>query len=276
VSIEAVDSVSVIVPEDEKPSVLKRLLYSSSLMRVVSPIAILLLWELLVRTHVLDARFVPAPSSVISSLVEMTASGEVFTHLASTIMRVVIGFSLGAFFGVALGLLLGLSSVLRTLIQPLLAAIYPIPKIALFPLVMIMFGIGETSKYVIVALAVFFQVFFSTLAGVVNIDKTYLDVASNFRASLWQSYRTVAFPGALPYIFTGLQLGLGMALITVVIAENFGTRYGVGFIVWRSYQVFEVADMFVGLILIAVLGYLAQLALLAIEKRVVPWKGSGG
>ena len=140
---------------------------------------------------------------------------------------------------------MGLSANLRAFLKPTIAAFYPIPKIALFPLIMLLFGIGETSKWVIVAIAVFFQVLFSTLAGVVNIDRIYLDVSENFGATRLQAYRTVALPGALPFIFTGLHLGLGMALIVVVIAENFGTKAGLGFMVWRSWQVFEIRDMYV-------------------------------
>ena len=139
-------------------------------------------------------------------------------------LRVIIGTLLGAIPGLIFGVLLGLSPILRAFIQPAINALYPVPKIAMFPLIMMIFGIGETSKWIIVAVAVFFQMFFSTLAGVVNIDKIYLDVASNFKANRWQTYWTIAMPGALPFIFTGLQLGVGMALIVVIIAENFGTQ----------------------------------------------------
>jgi ABC-type nitrate/sulfonate/bicarbonate transport system permease component len=141
---------------------------------------------------------------------------------------------------------------------------------------MLIFGIGEASKWAIVAVAVFFQVFYSTLAGVVNIDRIYLDVASNFKASRWQTFFSVAIPGALPFIFTGFQLGLGMALIVVVIAENFGTQVGVGFLIWRSWQIFEVRDMYVGLIVVALMGYCFQLLLQRLQKAIIPWKKDGG
>ena len=140
------------------------------------------------------------------------------------------------------------------------------PKVALFPLVMMVFGLGETSKWVIVALAVFFQVFFSTLAGVVNIEPIYLEVAKNFGASRWQAYRTIALPAALPYVLTGCQLGIGMALIVVVVAEQFGTKTGLGFLIWRSWQVFEVRDMFVGLMMVALLGTLLQFVMNQLER----------
>jgi len=183
-----------------------------------------------------------------------------------------VGFVLGAIPGVLLGIVMGLSAPIRAFLQPAIASIYPIPKIALFPLVMLIFGLGEPSKWVIVAVAVFFQVLMSTLAGVVNIDRIYLDVAADFRASRWQAYRTIALPAALPYIFTGFQLGLGMSLIVVVIAENFGTEYGLGYVIWHSWQIFEVRDMYVSLILVALLGYLSQLGLARLERVLIPWR----
>jgi NitT/TauT family transport system permease protein len=270
------DTVRITADQDKETSSLGRLLRSDAFASIASPIVILLVWEALVRGHLLDARFFPAPSSVIVELITLIHSGQIFIDIAWTVSRVLIGALLGAVPGLIFGVLLGLSPIIRMFVQPAISALYPIPKIALFPLVMMIFGIGDTSKWVIVGIAVFFQVFFSTLAGVINIDKIYLDVASNFKASRWQTYRTIAIPGALPFIFTGLQLGLGMALIVVVIAENFGTQVGVGYMIWQSWQVFEVCDMYVGLIVVAFLGYCFQLLLQRLQRAVIPWKKAGG
>ena len=266
-----------IVPDDEHArSLLQRLLSKGWFMAIVSPIVLLVLWELLVRTGLLDARFFPSPSSVLLELKAMAASSELWLHAGYTISRMLIGFVLGAVPAVLLGIIMGLSASVRAFLQPVVAAIYPIPKIALFPLIMLIFGLGESSKWVIVAVAVFFQVLMSTLAGVVHIERIYLDVAADFRATRWQAYRTIALPAALPFIFTGFQLGIGMALIVVVIAENFGTEWGLGYVIWHSWQIFEVREMFVALILVALLGYLSQLALGRIERALVPWRRPAG
>ena len=240
---------------ERSPAPWRLALRSDFLKSVASPLLLLLIWELAVRSGMVDSRFFPAPTAVFGELIELARSGELLADLGWTMQRVAIGFLLGAIPGILLGLALGLSPILNAFLRPIIAAIYPVPKIALFPLVMMMFGLGETSKWVIVALAVFFQVFFSTLAGVVNIEPIYLDVAKNFGASRWQAYRTIALPAALPYMLTGCQLGLGMALIVVVVAEQFGTKTGLGFLIWRSWQVFEVRDMFVGLMMVALLGF---------------------
>lgn len=259
-----------------RPTLWSRLVASHTFMAVASPLVMLVLWEIAARAGMLDQRFFPAPSSVLAELGNLTVSGDLPLNIAWTIQRVLIGFCFGAIPGVLLGLVMGLSPTLNALLRPSIAAIYPIPKIALFPLIMLIFGLGETSKWVIVAIAVFFQVFFSTLAGVVNIERIYLDVAVNFGASRWQAYRTIALPAALPFIFTGCQLGLGMALIVVVVAEQFGTKTGLGFMIWRSWQIFEVRDMFVALIMVALLGYGSQLAMMALERRLVRWKPRDG
>ncbi len=258
-------------PAPRRGANLRRRLSDDRTMTVLSPVLILLVWEALARAGVLDARFVPAPSRVIMELAVLLWHGDLLADIGWTLARVAVGFVLGAVPAVLLGIVMGLSPVLRAFLRPAIAAIYPIPKVALLPLVMLVFGLGEEAKWVIVAVAVFFQVVLNTLAGVVNIDPIYLDVARNFGAGRWQTYRRIALPAALPFIFTGCQLGLGMALIVVVIAEQFGTKVGLGYLIWRSWQIFEIEDMYAGLLVIAVLGTLLQAAAGLLERRVVRW-----
>ena len=266
------DQVRIVGRPDDNPAPWRRVLQSDLLKGIASPLLLLVVWEIAVRGGMLDSRFFPAPTAVLGELVELARSGELLTDLGWSAQRVAIGFFLGAIPAILLGLALGLSPPLNALLRPIIGAIYPVPKVALFPLVMMVFGLGESSKWVIVALAVFFQVFFSTLAGVVNIEPIYLDVAKSFGASRWQSYRSIALPAALPYILTGCQLGLGMALIVVVVAEQFGTKTGLGFLIWRSWQVFEIRDMFVGLMMVALLGTFLQFLMNRLEHWLVRWK----
>jgi NitT/TauT family transport system permease protein len=263
--------VRILPPEARRGDRLRRVLRSERTMAILSPIAILLAWEALARLGVLDRRFFPAPSNVIVELGALLWQGELLPDIGWTLARVAVGFVLGAVPAVVLGIAMGLSPLLRGFLRPAIGAIYPIPKVALFPLVMLVFGLGEEAKWAIVAIAVFFQVVLSTVAGVVNIEPIYLDVAKNFGASRWQAWRRVALPAALPFIFTGCQLGLGMALIVVVIAEQFGTKVGLGYLIWRSWQVFEVDDMYAGLLVIAVLGTLIQLGIGQLEHIVIRW-----
>jgi ABC-type nitrate/sulfonate/bicarbonate transport system permease component len=138
--------------------------------------------------------------------------------------------------------------------------------------VMLFFGLGELSNVIIVSIGVFFPVLYNTLGGVTGIPRIYWDVASNFRARGLRLFLTVALPGALPSIFTGLKLGIGMALITTVVTEYVGAREGLGFMIWFSWQVFSVGQMFVGLMVISGIGFVLTFLIERFERAVIPWK----
>ena len=165
------------------------------------------------------------------------------------------GTRAGAVPGVVIGLAMGLFSPIRAAIQPLVDATFPIPKIAILPLFIMVFGLGEESKYAIIATAVIYLVLINTVAGVRNIDNIYLDVCKNFGASKWMMFVDVALPGSLPLIVAGLKLGMGVALLVIVSAEFVGARSGIGYLIWTSWQVFQVEKMYVGLLVSALIGF---------------------
>jgi NitT/TauT family transport system permease protein len=123
-----------------------------------------------------------------------------------------------------------------------------------------------------VAVGVFFPVAINATAGVHEINKIYLDVGRNFKASRWNTFRTIALPGALPFIMTGIKLGVGMGLVLIAIAEMMGAKSGLGYMIWAAWETFSVEQMYVGLFVIAIIGFVLSLILNEIEKRVVPWK----
>jgi NitT/TauT family transport system permease protein len=137
---------------------------------------------------------------------------------------------------------------------------------------MLIFGLGEMSKYVIIAIAVFFLVIYNTMAGVMNIPNIYLDVGRNFGANRVQFWWTVALPGALPLIFTGIKLAAGVALLVIVAAEFVGAKTGIGYLIWQSWQTFSVEAMYVGLVVISILGFLVSTGLDELEHVVIPWR----
>jgi NitT/TauT family transport system permease protein len=244
------------------------------LISYLSPVLLLLVWEALVRLGLLTVIFFPTPSSVVVRFVSMAAGKELWEAIGVSLLRVFGGFLLGAVPGVAAGLTMGLWRPVRAALEPIIAAWYPIPKIALLPLIMLLFGIGEGSKMVTIAIGVFFMVQANSMAGVINIERTYLDVARNFGASRRDFYLTIALPGALPLVITGLKLGMGMALLLIVAAEMIGAKSGIGYMIWTGYQTFDIERMFVGLMLMSLLGFLFSVGLDALERVVVPWKRS--
>jgi NitT/TauT family transport system permease protein len=258
-----------------RPRLPRQLGGSTSLERLVSvlsPVVLLLVWEVLVRARLLDHRFFPAPSELVGTLVSLITSGVLLQHVAMSLTRISAGFALGSAAGLILGLLMGISRLIRAAIKPLVGVIYPIPKIAILPLVMLIFGLGERSKYVIVAIGVFFLVLLNTMAGVMTIDRIYLDVGKNFGARRFEVLRTIALPGALPLIMTGLRLGWGTALLLIVAAEFLTAKAGIGYLIWNSWQTFAVEEMYVGLLTISGLGLLSFVLLDWIERRLIPWK----
>jgi ABC-type nitrate/sulfonate/bicarbonate transport system permease component len=242
------------------------------LIGIVSPLLLLVLWEAAARIGVIDVRFFPAPSTIIMQLVLLARTGELELHLWASLQRLFWGFLLGGIPALLLGLAMGLYRPVRIAIDPLVAATYPVPKSAILPLVLLIFGLGEMSKVVMVALGVFYPILINTVAGVRNIQPIYLDVGRNFGATGWQVFRTIALPGALPNIMAGVKLGIGMGLILIAIAEMIGAREGIGYMIWNAWQILAVDTMYVGLMVIAILGFLFNLILDAVEQLVVPWR----
>jgi ABC-type nitrate/sulfonate/bicarbonate transport system permease component len=242
------------------------------LLGIGSPLVLLLLWEASARSGLIDVRFFPAPSSIAAQAVELTGTGELWGHLAASLKRLAWGTLLGGIPALLLGITMGLYRPIRAAIDPLISATYPVPKSAILPLILLIFGLDEASKIVMVALGVFFPVLINTITGVLQIDKIYLDVGKNFRATRWQTFRTVALPGAMPSIMAGIKLGIGMGLILIAIAEMVGAKNGIGFMIWDAWQILSVETMYVGLIVISVLGFLLTLILNEIEGWILPWK----
>ena len=253
---------------------------TARLLSVLSPLLLLALWEFFARVGTIDTRFFPAPSTIFETFVQMlrpTAQfpqGELWANLSASLQRIVIGFLIGAVPGIIIGLAMGLFGPIRAIVQPLIDGTFPIPKIAILPLFIMVFGIGEDSKYAIIATAVIYLVLINTAAGVRNIDKIYLDVGKNYHASRWMMFRDVALPGALPMILAGLRVGMGVALLVIVAAEFVGAKSGVGYLIWTSWQVFQVEKMYVGLLVTAILGFAAAVLLNWMDHVLIPWRRS--
>ncbi|MCP3032040.1 ABC transporter permease [Halobacillus sp. A1] len=242
------------------------------ILTISSPIFILLLWELLSRTGLIDARFFPPPTKIVGTFIMMGTSGELFSHIGISLYRIFAGFLLGVIPAIILGLIMGLYSPIRHFLSPLIMALMPIPTLALLPIIIIIFGVGEVSKVVTIAGSVFFPVIINTVAGVVNIDRIYLDVAKNYGADSKNFFFKIALPGSLPVMLEGIQMGQAIALLTIVAAEMMGANSGIGYLIWTSYKAFLLQEMYVGLVLISFFGYLFSLILRGFQNKLLPWR----
>lgn len=247
----------------------------SRLFQLISPLILLVVWEALVVTGVLDRRFFPPPSEIVARLAQLLNDGSLVTATVVTLRRMVVGFVLATVPAVFIGVLMGINPVARLALSPLITAIYPVPKIALVPMVVILFGLGEGSKYAVVVISVFFLVAINTLAGVLNVEGRYFDIARNNGARGWDLVRTVALPAALPSILTGVNLGLGFALTVIVGTELLLPQGGLGALIWRSYQLYDIATIFAALVVVALLGWGLNLLMLEVERQLIPWRAAG-
>lgn len=237
---------------------------------IASPIALFVLWESLAQAHLIDVRFFPAPTSIAGTFSTLIGNGTLLANTLTTLERLAIGIVVGGVPALLIGLAMGLYRPIYAIVDPLISATYPIPKSAILPLILLVFGLGEASKIAMVAIGMFYPVVINTAAGVRQIDRMYFDVGHNFGARGWAVFRTIAFPGALPVIMTGVKLGAGLGLILIAIAEMVGAQSGLGFMIWNAWQILQVNTMYAGLITIAVIGFVLTVLLNELERLLIP------
>ncbi len=268
------------------------------------PIGLLAVWQVLATSGVLNPRWFPPPTQIAAALWDLIVSYDRFNrtsligrpwlvperfaaegwpgvralidegHLWATLGRVLGGFAIGAAPGVVVGIAMGLNRTVRHMLDATMSAIYVLPKIAIFPILMLVFPdpFGEGPKVAVVAISAFFLVAISTMAGVQGIDPVYLQAGRNFGANRLQMFRHVILPGALPIVFNGLRLALGTALIVIVAVEFVRADRGVGFLIFYYWQILVTPKMYAGLFVVMALGVGLTALLQSVERRAMPWR----
>lgn len=238
-----------------------------------TPIALLLLWELCARVEIIDPRFFPAPTVILAAAVTMIGDGELGKHAGPTLIRLLVGGGLGAISGIVVGLLMGGSRALNAALGPLFSALYPLPKIAIFPILLMIFGPTELPKVIAVFITTFFVLQISTVSGVWAIDSKLLEAGTAYGARGLDRFRHVVLPGAMPFVFSGLRTATGTAVVVVTAVEFTGaSNTGLGYLIWNSWQLFMPEKLYVGLVTIGVIGALLTWLLGRCEKLLLPWR----
>lgn len=235
------------------------------------PLALLAGWEALGAGGVLRPAFFPRPSTLVRHAVALCADGSLAAHAGATLERLAWAFVLAAVPGVAVGLLMGLSRQVRDGLDPLFALIYPIPSVLFLPLLSFVLRVETAALAVTAAITSFFLVAYTTMTGVQQIDRAVLEAAVHYGARGRRLLLSVLLPGALPHVFTGLRLGLGYTLIVVIAVEIAGSQRGLGALLWLSWEILKVEDMYVALAAIAALGAALMGALGWARARALPW-----
>lgn len=253
----------------------RRLRTRDLLLSILTPIVLLACWEAAARGGLLDARLFTPPTKIVERGAQMIADGELWGHIASTTARLLAGFVIGSALGVVAGLAMGVWRPVRAALGPTFTALYALPKIAILPLLLLIFGLTETPKVLAVVISVFFVVQINTLAGIVQIDARILEAARAYKATGWRLFRYILLPGAIPAIMTGLRVSAGMSVIVITAVEFVASNDGLGYLIWNSWQLFQPQDMYVGLITVSLLGALLTGLIIVLERALLPWRPGG-
>lgn len=235
-------------------------------------IALMLIAEWGTRAGWITNLTLPRPSDVIKTLYDLAASGMLWTHLGPSLGRLTVGAFFGAGVGVLVGVAIGLSSVMRAGLVPLVAALFPIPKIALLPLFVIWFGIDEMSKYALIAFGTFTPTVVATYGAVDNVDRTLIKMGQSFGLTRASIIRKIVLPGAMPGILSGLRISLAIAIILLTAAEMIGAEYGIGAYILQAGALYDLERLFAGVTMLSVLGVTLSFVLGKIESRVLRWR----
>ncbi|CTQ31301.1 ABC transporter permease [Jannaschia rubra] len=235
-------------------------------------VAIVLAIELGLRMGWMSRLTLPLPSDVAGTFVQLWDTGLLFKHLIPSLSRLAVGATLGALAGIGVGTLIGLFSLARAGLVPLVAAIFPIPKIALLPLFVIWFGIGEPSKYALIAFGTFTPMVVATYGAVDNVDRTLIRMGQSFGLSWGSIVRKIVLPGAMPGILSGLRIGLAISIILLVAAEMLGATYGIGAYILEAGSLYDLERLFAGVVILSLLGVLTSAAIGLLERRLLRWR----
>ncbi|WP_208354346.1 ABC transporter permease [Pseudaestuariivita rosea] len=235
-------------------------------------VILIALAELGTRTGWISALTLPRPSDVFSTFIELYQTGLLFEHMAPSLMRFLVGSAIGVFLGIAVGITIGLFSLVRAGLVPLVAAIFPIPKIALLPLFVIWFGIGEASKYALIAFGTFTPTVVATFGAVDNVDRTLIRMGQSFGLSWFSIVRKIVLPGAMPGILSGLRISLAIGIILLVAAEMIGVEFGIGSYINEAGNLYDLERLFAGVVILSIFGVLVSALIGLIEKHLLKWR----
>jgi NitT/TauT family transport system permease protein len=205
----------------------------------------------------------------------MLLNGDLWINLIATIRRLFFGFLVGAIPGIIVGLTMGWSRRLGKIIDPIIASLHPLPKIAIFPLIIIIFGIGEISKIVVIGIAAFFPVLINSMSGVRQFNPIYFEVSRNYGASRWKTFTRIIVPGSLPTVLSGIRIALNLSMVITITVELLSAQTGLGVLIFFAWQTLRIEELYAALITTAILGILLNTILLAISSRLVPWAFQG-
>ena len=230
------------------------------------------IWEFLPRTGIVSSAFLSPPSAVLAAIAQLIETGQLNKHIFASLQRSLAGLSLAVLAGVSLGLLMGVVRRFEAFVDPLLQLFRQVSALALFPVFLLFFGIGEASKIAIIFWAAFWPVLLNTISGVKQVEKLLIHSALSMGATRSFIFFKVILPAAAPSIFTGIRLAGAYSITALVAAEMIGSHAGLGFLTLNSQEIFQIPSMYAGIVLLALLGLALNYVLALLEKRLTRWR----
>ena len=240
------------------------------MIRLLSVVFVIGAWEVLGRQ--VDPLFMSFPSAIAVSAARLVATGELFTALASSLQSLILAFVIASFAGISLGLLIGRYRAVEAATDWLVNALYATPLVAIIPLVILWFGLGNGAKLFIVTILAVFPILINTIAGVRNVPPQFIELGNSFAANEREIFTKIILPSALPYMMTGLRLGIGRAIIGMVVAEFFTAITGLGALIVKYGNQYDTATMFVPIFVLMLLGVTLSIAVRRAEQWIAPWR----
>lgn len=270
-------SLNLVSLDGEEPSAARKFVWRvkdvlSDWLGVIGVVGFFLGWELSTRFEILNPFFFPPFTKIIAKGYELFANGTIWEHMWFSLTNFTIGFVVSVVLGVVIGIPMGWYKSVSKTFDPLLSGVYATPLIALLPLIIMMFGLGAISKIIMTVLAAVFPILINTMAGIANTDHRLITMARAFGAKDSTIFLKVSVPGSLPYIAAGMRVALGRALVYIVVAEQYGAATGLGYLSSVAAQRFQMAAMFVPIVIIAALGAGLNELLKMVESRLEKWK----
>jgi ABC-type nitrate/sulfonate/bicarbonate transport system permease component len=241
-------------------------------LRIGALTAFLAVWEIASRAGLVDPLFASSPSLIVAKLVEMVRDGSIWPHVAATASVTAAGFALAVAVGVPVGIVMGRSELINATVEPFVAALYASPQVAFLPLLIIWLGIGFTSKVALVFIGSVIIMIINTETGVAQVDPRLIETARSFTASERQILTKIVLPAALPIILAGMRLAIGRALVMVVVAEIYASNRGLGYLIFQAGGMYDTAQVFVGVGILAAAGVSLTALLRALERWLAPWQ----
>jgi len=258
-------------PSEVSGSRANGLAWRSFILPWLLPFGLLLVWQFLSATGIVSTAIVPAPSDIWEAARELAARGELQRDILVSLRRVAIGFSIGALGGLLFGVAVGLFEPLHDLFDRSLQMIRTIPHLALVPLMILWFGIGEEPRLILVAMGALFPVYINTVGGIRNVDPKLIELGKSYGLGRAELVRSIILPAALQPILVGMRYALGVAWLTLVVGETIASRDGVGYLVQNARELLRIDIIVVAIILYAIAGWLSDFITRLVERRLLRW-----